>query len=76
MCVIGAGVSGLVSDEAFHTARFVAKPRHTMQLEWYSYKRELERRTIPAGRLRASAGAATGRDAAALGAALAVGAAA
>ncbi len=43
----------IVSDEAFHTAHFVAKPRHTMQLEWYSYKRELERRTIPAGQRRA-----------------------
>ncbi len=49
----------IVRDEAFHTAHFVAKPRHTMQLEWYSYKRELERRTIPAGQERARAGAPT-----------------
>ncbi len=50
----------IVSDEAFHTAHFVAKPRHTMQLEWYSYKRELERRSIPAGQARARSGAPTG----------------
>jgi len=31
----------IVADEAFHTGHFTAKPRHTMQLEWYSYKREL-----------------------------------
>jgi cation diffusion facilitator CzcD-associated flavoprotein CzcO len=54
----------IVRDEAFHTAHFSAKPRHTMQLEWYSYKRELERRTIPAGQRRAREGAPTGRDSA------------
>jgi Flavin-binding monooxygenase-like len=57
----------IVRDEAFHTAHFVAKPRHTMQLEWYSYKRELERRTIPAGQARARAGAPTGLQAAGRG---------
>ena len=51
-------------DEAFHTGHFTDKPRHTMQLEWYSYKRELERRTIPAGRERAAAGAPSGLQAA------------
>jgi hypothetical protein len=50
----------IVADEAFHTGHFTAKPRHTMQLEWYSYKRELERRTIPAGQARARTGAPTG----------------
>ncbi len=64
----------IVADEAFHTGHFVAKPRHTMQLEWYSYKRELEHRTIPNGQKRALAGAATGRDAAGRAAALGVGA--
>ena len=54
----------IVEDEQFHTAHFVAKPRHTMQLEWYSYKRELERRTIPLGKTRASEGAPTGAAAA------------
>jgi cation diffusion facilitator CzcD-associated flavoprotein CzcO len=51
-------------DEAFHTAHFIDKPRHTMQLEWYSYEHELKTRTIPAGQARARAGAPTGRDAA------------
>jgi len=51
-------------DEAFHAGHFTNKPRHTMQLEWYSYERELLTRTIPAGQERARAGAATGRDSA------------
>src|SRR5436305_3463419 len=51
-------------DEAFHTAHFSHKPRHTMQLEWYSFDHELNTRTIPAGQARARAGAPTGRDAA------------
>jgi hypothetical protein len=52
----------IVEDEAFHRAHYVDKPRHTIQLEWYSYKRELERGTIPAGQRRAREGAVTGRD--------------
>jgi cation diffusion facilitator CzcD-associated flavoprotein CzcO len=48
-------------DEAFHTGHFLNKPRHTMQLEWYSFEHELKTRTIPAGQARARAGAATGR---------------
>jgi Flavin-binding monooxygenase-like len=51
-------------DEAFHTAHFINKPRHTMQLEWYAFQRELNTRSIPAGRARARAGAPTGRSAA------------
>jgi hypothetical protein len=51
-------------DEAFHTGHFVNKPRHTMQLEWYSFEHELKTRSIPAGQARARAGAPTGRDAA------------
>ncbi|MHB8532556.1 MAG: flavin-containing monooxygenase [Solirubrobacteraceae bacterium] len=54
----------IVEDEAFHTGHFLAKPRHTMQLEWYSYKRELEKRTIPQGQQRAREGAPTGAQAA------------
>jgi Flavin-binding monooxygenase-like len=52
----------IVRDEAFHTGHFVNKPRHTMQLEWYSYEHELKTRTIPAGQARAREGAPTGRD--------------
>jgi thioredoxin reductase len=51
-------------DEAFHTAHFLDKPRHTMQLEWYSFEHELKTRSIPAGQARARAGAPTGRQAA------------
>jgi len=58
-------------DDAFHTAHFTNKPRHTMQLEWYSYERELLTRTIPAGQARARAGARTGRDCAGRAAAIA-----
>jgi cation diffusion facilitator CzcD-associated flavoprotein CzcO len=61
----------IVRDEAFHTGHFVNKPRHTMQLEWYTFAHELRTRSIPAGRARANAGAPTGRAAAGRGAALA-----
>jgi hypothetical protein len=49
-------------DEAFHTGHFVDKPRHTMQLDWYAFERELKARTIPAGQARARTGARTGRS--------------
>jgi cation diffusion facilitator CzcD-associated flavoprotein CzcO len=48
-------------DEAFHTGHFVAKPRHTMQVDWYAFEHELKTRSIPAGQARARAGAPTGR---------------
>jgi thioredoxin reductase len=54
----------IVRDEALHTGHFVNKPRHTMQLEWYTFEHELKTRTIPAGQARARAGAPTGRDSA------------
>ncbi len=57
-------------DEAFHTAHFINKPRHTMQLEWYAFQRELNTRSIPAGQARARAGAPTGLSAAGRAAAL------
>jgi hypothetical protein len=57
----------IVTDEARHRAHFTDKPRHTMQLEWYSYEHELLTHTIPAGQARARAGARTGRDAAGRG---------
>src|SRR5438270_5763132 len=60
----------IVSDEAFHNGHFVHKPRHTMQLEWYTFEHELGTRTIPAGQARARAGARTGRDSAGRAAAL------
>jgi len=54
----------IATDEAFHRGHFIDKPRHTMQLEWYGFQRELLTRTIPAGQARARAGAATGAQAA------------
>lgn len=47
-------------DEALHAGHFVARPRHTMQLDWYAFERELNTRSIPAGQARARAGAPTG----------------
>jgi hypothetical protein len=57
----------IVRDEARHRAHFTDKPRHTMQLEWYSFQHELLTRTIPAGQERARSGAPTGRDCAGRG---------
>jgi hypothetical protein len=61
----------IATDEAFHKGHFVDKPRHTMQLEWYSYQRELQVRTIPQGQERARAGTPTGARAAGRAAAFA-----
>jgi hypothetical protein len=58
-------------DEAFHTGHFVNKPRHTIQLDWYAFERELKSRSIPAGQARARAGASTGLALAGRAAALA-----
>jgi len=49
-------------DEAFHRGHFADRPRHTMQLDWYAFERDLKTRTIPAGEARASAGAPSGRS--------------
>lgn len=65
----------IVRDQRFHAGHFINRPRHTMQLEWYSFEHELKTRTIPAGQARARAGAPTGRDSAGRGAALAASAA-
>lgn len=45
-------------DEAIHTADFADRPRHTMQIEWYTYEHDLWNREIPAGRERAARGMA------------------
>jgi hypothetical protein len=60
----------IVHDEALHNSHFVSKPRHTMQLEWYTFEHELKTRTIPRGQERARAGAPTGRDSAGRAAAM------
>jgi hypothetical protein len=52
----------IIRDDALHRGHFTDKPRHTMQLEWYAYQRELLTRSIPAGIERARAGAASGPE--------------
>jgi cation diffusion facilitator CzcD-associated flavoprotein CzcO len=61
----------ILRDEAFHAGHFTNKPRHTMQLEWYSFQHELLTRSIPRGQARARAGAPTGLASAGRAAALA-----
>ncbi|MDP9189612.1 MAG: NAD(P)-binding domain-containing protein [Actinomycetota bacterium] len=46
----------IAADQAKHAGHFKESPRHTMQIEWYSYKHELKRREMPAGRERIEAG--------------------
>lgn len=60
----------IVADEELHAGHFTNKPRHAMQLEWYTYEHELKTRTIPRGQARAGEGAHTGADVAGRAAAL------
>jgi hypothetical protein len=43
-------------DDAIHTATFSDRPRHTMEIEWYTYEHDIWNREIPAGRERAARG--------------------
>jgi cation diffusion facilitator CzcD-associated flavoprotein CzcO len=45
-------------DEAKFVGHYADRPRHTMQVEWYSYEHELKAREIPAGQERARTGMA------------------
>jgi hypothetical protein len=45
-------------DESIHTADFSDRPRHTMEIEWYTYEHDIWNREIPAGRERAARGLA------------------
>jgi len=45
----------IAADEARFTGHFSDRPRHTMQLDFYVYDRELGRDVVPAGRARAEA---------------------
>ena len=45
-------------DDAIHTATFSDRPRHTMEIEWYTYEHDIWTREIPAGRQRAARGMA------------------
>ena len=45
-------------DDSIHTADFSDRPRHTMEIEWYTYEHDIWTREIPAGRERAESGMA------------------
>ena len=45
-------------DQDKHAGHFADRPRHTMQIEWYSYEHDLKQREIPAGHERALRGEA------------------
>jgi cation diffusion facilitator CzcD-associated flavoprotein CzcO len=45
-------------DQAKHSGSFLERPRHTMQIEWYSYEHDIWNHEIPAGRKRAERGMA------------------
>jgi cation diffusion facilitator CzcD-associated flavoprotein CzcO len=45
-------------DQEKHAGHFSERPRHTMQVEWYSYEHDIWNREIPAGRDRAERGLA------------------
>jgi hypothetical protein len=46
------------ADEKVHTANYSDRPRHTMEIEWYTYEHDIWTREIPAGRERAEQGMA------------------
>jgi cation diffusion facilitator CzcD-associated flavoprotein CzcO len=48
----------IVRDEAIHTADFADRPRHTMEIEWYTYEHDIRNRELPAGLRRAESGMA------------------
>jgi hypothetical protein len=45
-------------DEKIHNADYTDRPRHTMEIEWYTYEHDIWSREIPAGRERAARGMA------------------
>ncbi len=45
-------------DDSIHTATFSDRPRHTMEIEWYTYEHDIWSREMPAGRERAAHGLA------------------
>jgi len=45
-------------DELIHNGGYTNRPRHTMEIEWYTYEHDLWTREIPAGRERAERGMA------------------
>ncbi len=45
-------------DQQIHSGHYAERPRHTMQIEWYTYEHDIWTREIPAGRERAAQGMA------------------
>lgn len=45
--------AAIAEDEAKHVKHYSSRPRHTMQLEYYTYDHDLRRRVIPDGQARA-----------------------
>jgi cation diffusion facilitator CzcD-associated flavoprotein CzcO len=45
-------------DQQIHSGHYSDRPRHTMQIEWYTYEHDIWNREIPAGRERAASGMA------------------
>jgi cation diffusion facilitator CzcD-associated flavoprotein CzcO len=45
-------------DQQIHSGAYTDRPRHTMQIEWYTYEHDIWTREIPAGRRRAERGMA------------------
>ncbi|MDX6607814.1 MAG: hypothetical protein QOD14_2354 [Solirubrobacterales bacterium] len=45
-------------DQRIHSGHYADRPRHTMQIEWYTYEHDIWTREIPAGRERAAQGLA------------------
>ena len=45
-------------DQQIHSGAYTDRPRHTMQIEWYTYEHDIWTREIPAGRDRAAQGMA------------------
>lgn len=45
-------------DQQIHSGHYSDRPRHTMQIEWYTYEHDIWNREIPAGRERAEQGSA------------------
>jgi cation diffusion facilitator CzcD-associated flavoprotein CzcO len=43
-------------DQQIHSGDYTDRPRHTMQIEWYTYEHDIWTREIPAGRERAEQG--------------------
>jgi cation diffusion facilitator CzcD-associated flavoprotein CzcO len=55
---IGEMEETISRDQQIHSGAYTDRPRHTMQIEWYTYEHDIWTREIPAGRERAEQGMA------------------